>query len=493
MTETVTIQRLTGVTCRLIGPKDAAILADETLIVPHPSAKFQKRYRRRGWDGMVHFYQKAKGVFPSGLAYKVSKALKKGGFKVKFDYPNLSYRPIPLDSLLGIELRSYQSRAVDVVEKSRGASIQCPTAGGKTEIGAELIRRTGFRTLWMCNGISLMYQTQQRLMRRLGVRVGVIGDGKFDLEDITVGIVNSLSRITDKDFWPIWEQLIIDEAHLGSAKTWYDCSNLCVNAYIRMNLSGTMKTGDEFRDMRAEAAAGPVVPIVTTMELADLGFVARPTVVMLRAPRESYPSWEQIRDNVAPDWRDNPQVLRPRGGELFSHAYDLGVIRNKARTELVTAIVKKHLRRKERILLACKRTYHGSVLQAAIFDARCTWLWGESSAKERETSIEKFKNTEGGAVLVASEIFKTGIDIPEIDVLILATGGKSSIDILQWCGRSMRVRPGKKTVLIYDFIDGRTTTDKRDYLGSHSKARLEEYENAGFTVATPKKLDYSWL
>ena len=84
-------------------------------------------------------------------------------------------------------------------------------------------------------------------------------------------------------------------------------------------------------------------------------------------------------------------------------------------------------------------------------------------------------------VLIASKIFDQGIDIPELDALILAGSGKSSGRALQRIGRVIRKSPGKKKAIVVEFFDN------CKYLRDHSEARIKVYKSEpGFNIKMPK-------
>jgi superfamily II DNA or RNA helicase len=85
-------------------------------------------------------------------------------------------------------------------------------------------------------------------------------------------------------------------------------------------------------------------------------------------------------------------------------------------------------------------------------------------------------------VLVASKIFDQGIDIPELNSLVLAGSGKSSARALQRIGRVIRKGKDKKDAIVVDFYD------QCKYLREHSKARKNIYmTEPGFKIIMPKK------
>jgi superfamily II DNA or RNA helicase len=110
-------------------------------------------------------------------------------------------------------------------------------------------------------------------------------------------------------------------------------------------------------------------------------------------------------------------------------------------------------------------------------------LDGSASAMVRQQVINLFKRG-GGSVLFATPFFREGIDLPQIDVGVLAGGGLSDTNVLQGLGRVLRPRPDKAEVLWYDFEDGGAETDRpeKDYMAGHSASRLDLYTTQGFQV-----------
>ncbi len=79
--------------------------------------------------------------------------------------------------------------------------------------------------------------------------------------------------------------------------------------------------------------------------------------------------------------------------------------------------------------------------------------------------------------IIASTIFDEGIDLPNIQTVILAGGGKSEIKNLQRLGRGLRKTTGKVSLKLVDFIDTGSKTLKK-----HSEIRKGIWEEQGFVV-----------
>jgi len=76
-------------------------------------------------------------------------------------------------------------------------------------------------------------------------------------------------------------------------------------------------------------------------------------------------------------------------------------------------------------------------------------------------------------VLIASSIYDEGVDLPEVNVLIKASGGKSEVKTIQQVGRGLR--PKKEKLIVYDFNDMNSK-----FLSAHSKKRIKTYKQEGF-------------
>ena len=73
-------------------------------------------------------------------------------------------------------------------------------------------------------------------------------------------------------------------------------------------------------------------------------------------------------------------------------------------------------------------------------------------------------------VIIATSILDEGVDLPNIDVLVLAGGLKSSIATLQRVGRGLRTGGNVDRLYVVDTIDF-----QNHHLLKHSFQRLQDY------------------
>ena len=87
-------------------------------------------------------------------------------------------------------------------------------------------------------------------------------------------------------------------------------------------------------------------------------------------------------------------------------------------------------------------------------------------------------------LILASTVYDQGINLPGLDALILAGGGKSTAKALQRVGRVIRGNAGKTNAIIID------TFDQTHFLRKHSYARWEIYNTeTAFQFKTEKAFE----
>jgi len=484
-----------AVWARLHAPDVLLHRVQEALSVENPNAKYTKAAKYGRWDGKVKFFRRPSNSFLAGLTSRVATLLKAEGAQVEVSELPAHLGACLAPRLKGLDLRPYQERAVHEALKHRRIALHAPTGAGKSEMGMEIIRCAGRPALWVTHSKGLLYQTQKRFEARLPeVSVGLIGDGHMEPDgDVAIGMVQTLSKMLKvKEFWSQWDVLIMDEAHHAGATTWMKVAQACERAWMRVGLSGTLKTRapDPIRLLRIEGVLGPTLVVEETMPLARQGFLRRPHLVILHPPLESYPGYETIRQAVWPGWRHDPRKLSTMGHRLFALTYELGIVKNTARNRLLLSTAYRHVSGGDKTLLLLTRIPHAHALHKlwqtrvsatpGIFPA---WaLDGHASSDERQQALDAFRSARKGALLIATPFFREGMDLPEIDVALLGGGGESEIAVLQGLGRALRPRPDRDEVLIYDVADGPGTHDK-DYLANHFQERLTTYRTHGFEVS----------
>jgi superfamily II DNA or RNA helicase len=158
----------------------------------------------------------------------------------------------------------------------------------------------------------------------------------------------------------------------------------------------------------------------------------------------------------------------------WQEAYELGIASNDSRNRQIVNAAETSLAAGKRVMILVKHINHGKALEAML-KTPAAFLCGTDASMVRGDLKEDF-NKHGDFVLIASPIFDEGVDLPEITVLINASGGKSEWKTIQKVGRGLHKKSSGKKLVVYDFAD------HGKFLEKHSYERIAIYEREGFTV-----------
>ena len=85
------------------------------------------------------------------------------------------------------------------------------------------------------------------------------------------------------------------------------------------------------------------------------------------------------------------------------------------------------------------------------FGYRAEAVWGAMPAQDRAAAIQKIRSGEL-QILFAVDLFNEGVDIPELDTLLLLRPTQSAIVFQQQLGRGLRHSKGKECLTVLDFV-----------------------------------------
>ena len=383
-------------------------------------------YTRQGAEFMpnpewaiIKLYSIKKGTFPWGFKKLVDKVMKQW---CSVPISNDSY---VLDvkerkKLLSIKtnaLRPYQNDAVRALYDNDGGLLQMPTGSGKTKTIIEWLKILDLPATVVVQTLDIKAQWNKQI---IGTKIRCI---------------NHQSKLVEQ-FVEESDVLVFDEAHHVAAKTIYTIAMKAKSDTIIAGCSATTKR-DDGEDMRIQAAIGDVVYSISRRELIDQGFLADADVEYHTT------SFDSSQDRVL----------------NYAEIYKKHVVENVYRNAIIQNEVCVNILKGKKILILVSQIEHGQTIFDNLPDYyNKIFLNGGSKKEIREQDLTQFD------VIIATSIFDEGVDLPSLDVIILAAGGKSSVKLTQRVGRVLRPQEGKKALII-DFID----TPK--YLIEHYKRR----------------------
>jgi superfamily II DNA or RNA helicase len=456
----------------------------QTAIRVYGSADMLNRVER-----YVYMVSKS-GVFLTGLLKYVELLLSKR--QVPYEVVD-NREKIKLDSdfvirqinRLPLEPRDYQIDAIfDCLESGRGI-IHAATGAGKTVILSALAFIYNLPTLIVVERIDLAKQLMQEIIDYTGeTDVGMIGDGVFKPGKITVGMVQSLQKRKGKstkkrdamqEFLDGIKILIVDEAHHVQASSYQKVLASCPNASVRFGCTATPMTSkivgegyiEQNRDIELKAFLGPIIYKKTTKDLIKEGYLAEPTVYIVRN--------ELYNDGVRLEYNEE---------------YERILMTDEVRNKAVCSIIATAYNKGERVIGFVRRIQHGEDIadmlasQYGIPRDAFAFVNGALDKATRAAYLDGFKR--GKLQILFGTVLKEGLNF-HCDVGINMAAGETAIDAIQRLGRVLRKSKDPVTgdvditkpeyVVYYDFEDC-----GHPWFAKHAKKRITTYIQEGHVI-----------
>jgi superfamily II DNA or RNA helicase len=478
----ITIQ-LSNTKAKIKNLTDKAILKrlDDNMLYQSQAFRFMGN---QAWDGKVRLFDHNQ-QFPIGLLSIAERILKESNepyivedYRKELKYENkMIFKP---DSKF--VPRWYQKDIVDLAWKVGGGIVRAATGSGKTSVISMITARFGVKTVIYVIGIELLYQMKETIESLFpDIKVGMVGDGKCDIQDVTICTIWSaasafgqkvemydsdltVTEKNDKLNKPAVQRMIREAEMILFDECQYVASAVCrlisresISARHRFCFSGTpwRDTGD---DILIEAVGGPKFYDLDASKLIKDNVLVRPIIYFVSV---------KPMKNI---------------GRTYHEVYSKFIVNNEDRNEKIISAADKLIAAGRKVLILVTKVEHGKILLDMLKEKyRAASLDGKNKTSERLASIKAMKDGELD-VLIASKIFDQGVDIPQLDALILAGSGKSSGRALQRIGRVIRQFPGKKDAVVVDFFDC------SKYLRDHSEARIKIYQTEiEFKIKLPEE------
>lgn len=216
---------------------------------------------------------------------------------------------------------------------------------------------------------------------------------------------------------------------------------------------------EDGEDMRVHAALGDIVYSLTREYLIEKGWITSAKVYYLH-----------------PEFNMESKYLD------FQTTYNTQVVNNDNRNNLAIKSAVKECKAGRKVLVLVNKIEHGELLLKKLTELLPNYkvIFMNGKSKNRDQDMNQFN------IIIATSIYDEGYDLPSLDCLILAGGGKSILKLTQRIGRVLRLKEGKKYAVIYDFVDN------IKYLKKHYLLRRAELESS-FEVYDVKNVNDSQL
>lgn len=367
-----------------------------------------------------------------------------------------------------VELRPYQQAALLAwqLAQQRGLVV-LPTGGGKTRVAAAAMATTRAPTLCLVPTRALLNQWLGELSRFYPGTIGCLGDGRQDIQQITVATFESAFRWMPH-IGNRFELLVVDEAHHFGSGIRDEALEMCV-ASRRLGLSATPPSGQALA--RLEAMLGPVVYQLGVGDLAGTWLADFDLVVLRvaldREERARYDADYRLFSELNRQFRS----LHPTGTwqELVAAASQSAEGRaalrawrrarqlvgfTRAKAAAVKALLARHRDTKVLIFTADNAAAYAIAREHLVMPITC-----EIGRQERERALQGLREGKLRA-LVSARVLNEGIDVPEAEVAIIVGGTQGEREHVQRIGRLLRPAPGKRAT-VYELVTLATSEARR--------------------------------
>lgn len=394
----------------------------------YKSAMKQGRYIPASLTSHITLFEMEKNEawVPRGYIYFLQKWLRENKYEVKVKDNTLRLKKLKLE-FLG-ELRPYQNEAVKDGASYPVSVIEAATGSGKTCMAIWLIVKRQQPTLIIVHSKELLYQWQDQLLKFTGEQCGLIGDGKFKIKPITVGIINTVNKRVD-DLIDHFGHIIVDEVHKCASKTYMDTlQNFPARHYLGLSATTFRRDG---LGHTIFACIGPKKHTVDKKMLYETGAVLVPEV----------------------------RRIETAFSYMFTNDYST-MIRHLAedhnRNSLICTTIHADFKKyNEPILIVSDRKKHCETIQKMLlnyYKIDAVVLTGTVKKTERQEIVQKLRKGELRIVIATVTLVSEGFDLPELNALFMMTPIKFAGKVIQLVGRIRRPSEHSQP-RIYDFRD----------------------------------------
>lgn len=449
------------VNCQFIGLDDDTVGAlKETLTFVVPGARYTPAFTLGRWDGKTSL------MSSTGRSYVhvidgVVDLLHEAGYEIDVVdervSDGISLDPIDESYTKGcynrksgreIVLRDYQIEAVNAALALRAGSFIMATSSGKSYVCGCIARK------FMEHGKVIVIVPSKTLVRQTSadfVDVGIKDCGRFygdvkDPQQVTVTTWQSLQNYPELLADVVC--VIGDEAHGCKARVLTELLGVAGrNIPHRYGFTGTLPD-DELGRLQVISLLGPPVMSVRAHDLQKKGIIADCEIMVLQTQETSHPLFQDFQDEYGWLVKDEKR-LRWAADVITTMAESAPAAGNT--------------------LVLVERVASGKEL-AKILGDRAVFIYGGTSAKNREKEYEAINRSNGGILVATKGIAAVGIDVPRLYNAVLFEIGKSFTQVIQSIGRLLRKADDKTDAVILD-ICASTKYSKR-----HLTTRIRYYK-----------------
>jgi len=340
------------------------------------------------------------------------------------------------------DLRPYQEDAIIEMIASRKGLVNFATGLGKTLVATHLTKRLRLNTLIVCPSESVAKQFYDIFVSAFGkTKVGLYGDGKKKINDLTIGIAASIVRSIDDFSKEDFGMVIMDEVHHCPANTFFEIANKLSKCGRFYGLTATDYRSDG-KDIMITAGCGPVLIRRDIKWGVENGWLAEPYFIV----REVDTKGKDFKDDKLKSYKEHVLNCPAMKNRIYSDARSM-IDSGKS------------------VLILVDEVAHGKELSDQLGVPFAT---GQDSKSQEY--VEMLNEGKISGLVGTDGKISEGTDTKNVDVLIMANFTASKGPVIQAVGRGLRKQGVKTKCLILDYVPKGSSM-----LSRHAYNRLSFY------------------
>ena len=397
--------------------------------------------------------------FPIGLLPFVLTQLKILGHTLEFtylDFPKIKHKLIP--KLPDIKFEPYQHKILAKVGPKKRGTIVSPTGSGKSIVIGGIVNKLREPETIVVAPTKIIFNQLTADFHKWfpNKTIGQMGDGKRSMGDITISLFQTLRDINLKKSKA--QLVIVDEAHRISASHIKILSKLRWANY-RYGLTATPHDRRDFEKWaKMVGCLGPIIYEAQETEVSARVVPVEIHMIHFHTSKKHNPYAKCLREDV-----------------LFNKT------RNK---KLLNAANILSLNEGGNCLFLIDEVQQGKKIIKVADQMGLNYEFAHgNNSKDINEKIKENLNNGTTKLVIATQVFGLGTNIPNVDCVVLGSVRKSYIDTIQKIGRGRRRVSGKNKLIVIDSID-RVSGRARfcEYFYGYSMERINHYKSKKWEI-----------
>lgn len=280
-----------------------------------------------------------------------------------------------------------------------------------------------------------------------------------------------------------FDVIIGDEVHKFKAKSLISLMEKCGHMINRHGFTATLDNESKTDALTLQGLFGTPFQAITLAEQIAAAISAKPIIYALivryslETRKQLQKEIKEAKQRAANEGKSNFGVIGFQVESKFLEQYE-------QRNKLIADIVQLQ---KGNTLVAFKNHEHGKSIYKEIAKQTKHQLFfaNSSVSKEKRFAIQKsIEKLNDSVAVVSFGTFSTGINIPNLNNLVIGSQVKSAITVPQLIGRMIRLCHGKTTSNVIDICDDLSHGGIKNSFMLHFEKRMKFYIKSGFQIKT---------